>query len=117
MSLKTLIEGFNKRYKVEEAPIVEKFSLTEASKAMQDLAKALFAKLRQLENNYESNIKTFEIAFQDVIEKQFPGKSWWEVTDCNIFNSLFNGRDPERTVTEILKGVKPEYKEEITGSL
>lgn len=112
MSLKTLIEGFDRKYSAEQPKVVEKYSLEEASKAMTDLAKALFSTLRRLENNYESNIKAYEIAFQDAIEGQFPGKSWWEVTNCNIFDSLFRGRDPELTVTEILKGVKPEYKEE-----
>ena len=107
MNLKNLNESFDKKYSVNE----ESSSVLNESSVMNDLAKALFDKLHSLEDNYESNIKVYEHAFQDVIEKQFPEKSWWEVTDCNIFWSLFNGRDPEATVIEILKGIKPEFKD------
>ena len=74
------------------------------------MANALFARCRELQNRHETNIKVYEAEFQDVIEGQFPENAWWEVTDCNIFWSLFNDRDPQKTVIDIIKGVKPEFK-------
>ena len=70
------------------------------------LADALFAKCNELLKNKEDNIKTYEVAFQKVIEELYPGRAWWEVTDCEIFMHLFEYRDPQATVIEILKELK-----------
>ena len=107
MILKLINESFGNKYANKE-------TLDEASEKMTNLAKALFDANKRLKANHENNIKVYEKTFQDVIEKQFPEKSWWEVTDCDIFGSLFRGKDPELTITEILKGVKKEFKEDIT---
>ena len=40
------------------------------------LVDALFEKCNELIDNSESNIKTYEIAFQKVIEELFPNKPW-----------------------------------------
>ena len=70
------------------------------------LADALFRKCNELLGNGEANIKTYEIAFQEVINELYPNKSWWEVTSCEIFMHLFEHRDPQATVIEILKTLK-----------
>lgn len=72
----------------------------------QKLADALFAKCNELLNDGVANIKAYEIAFQEVIEKLYPNKPWWEVTSCEIFMHLLEYKDPQATVIEILKTLK-----------
>lgn len=67
-----------------------------------ELKRALFDAYFALQNKYETNIKAYEIAFQDAIEGLYPDKSWWEVTDCNIFMDLFETRDPWKTIMNIV---------------
>lgn len=67
------------------------------------LARGLFDKYIELQRQGETKLKTYEIAFQDVIERMCPNKLWWEVTSCNIFMHLCEHKDPEATVIEILK--------------
>ena len=67
------------------------------------LARGLFDKYIELQRKREKKLKTYEIAFQDVIETICPKKLWWEVTRCNIFMHLCEHKDPEATVIEILK--------------
>lgn len=70
------------------------------------LAQKLFDKMIALKRDGETNIKMYEITFQEVIEKVFPNKPWWEVTDCQIFQHLLEYRNPQATVIAILKGLK-----------
>lgn len=70
------------------------------------LAQNLFDKMIGLRKAGERNIKQYEIAFQDVIEGVFPGESWWNVTECQIFMHLMEFKDPEKTIIAILKGLK-----------
>ena len=70
------------------------------------LSQKLFDKMIELKKAKERNIKTYEIAFQDVIEAVFPDECWWNVTDCQIFTHLMEHKDPEATVIEILKQLK-----------
>lgn len=72
----------------------------------QKLADALFTKCNELLDNGEQHLKAYEVAFQDIIEKLYPNKPWWEVTSCEIFMHLFEYRDPQLTVIEILKTLK-----------
>lgn len=112
MKFNQLNEAFDRVYGVpsDKPNVNESKKLDEdVSPAVRDLANALFARCRELQNRYETNIKVYEAEFQDVIEGQFPENAWWEVTDCNIFWSLFNDRDPQKTVIDIIKGVKPEF--------
>ena len=69
-------------------------------------ARGLFDKMIELTKKEVKNIKSYEIAFQDVIEEVFPDKCWWEVTDCEIFQHLMEYKDPEATVIAILKELK-----------
>lgn len=70
------------------------------------LAQMLFDKMIELRKKEVKNIKAYEIAFQDVIEKVFPGECWWDVTACEIFTHLMEHKDPEETVIAILKELK-----------
>lgn len=72
----------------------------------EQLAQKLFDKMIKMRKGGEKNIKSYEIAFQDVIEEVFPDESWWEVTDCEIFQHLMEHKDPEATVIAILKELK-----------
>lgn len=52
------------------------------------------------------NIKEYEYAFQEVIEKIYPERPWWKTTDCQIFMNLFEYKDPKRTIKTIIKLLK-----------
>ena len=67
------------------------------------LTQKLFDKMIELKKGGIRHIKTYEIAFQEVIEEVCPDKCWWEVTKCSIFLHLMKYKDPELTVIEILK--------------
>ena len=104
MNIRRLNEAFTNMYKEEtKKPLKESFET--------ELKDRLETKCQNMLMSGVSNIKEYEIAFQDEIEKMFPDKSWWEVTDCDIFIDLFNNRDPEETVDNIIDQLKPEYKE------
>ena len=70
------------------------------------LGDALLNKVIELREKGETNIKAYEVVFQDVIEEVFPNESWWNVTECEIFMHLFEHRDPSATVVAILRGLK-----------
>ena len=70
------------------------------------LTQKLFDKMIELRKDGETNIKAYEIAFQDVIEEVFLDECWWNVTNCQIFQHLMEYRDPEATVIAILKELK-----------
>ena len=70
------------------------------------LTQKLFDKMIELKKGGIRHIKTYEIAFQEVIEEVCPDKCWWEVTDCQIFMHLMMHKNPEATVIEILKQLK-----------
>ena len=72
----------------------------------EQLARGLFDKMIEMRKWGETNIKAYEIAFQDVIEEVFPDECWWEVTGCEIFQHLMEHKDPEATVIAILKELK-----------
>lgn len=73
---------------------------------MYQLSDDLYATVQGMIESGVTNIKEYEHELQKCIEDAFPGKSWWDVCDCNIFMSLFEGRDPDKTVDEILKSIK-----------
>ena len=72
----------------------------------EQLTQMLFDKMIELRKKEVKNIKAYEIAFQDVIEKIFQGECWWDVTACEIFTHLMEYKNPEATVIAILKGLK-----------
>lgn len=72
------------------------------------LGNTLSEKCNELMTSGATNIKEYEIAFQDVIEQMYPGKCWWQVTGCQIFMHLLEHKDPVLTVMEILAQLKEE---------
>lgn len=72
------------------------------------LGNALSEKCNELMTSGATNTKEYEAAFQDIIEQMYPGKCWWQVTDCQIFMHLFEHKDPRATVMAILGGMKDE---------
>lgn len=72
----------------------------------EQLTQMLFDKMIELRKKEVKNIKAYEIAFQDVIEKVFPEESWWDITGCEIFMHLMGHKNPEATIIEILKQLK-----------
>lgn len=111
MSIKAINEAFEKMYSNNNLNESTKSLIEDVSPELRDLATALFKTLTRLENSGETNIKKYEVAFQDTIEEQFPEKSWWEVTDCDIFSDLFETRDPQKTVINIISKAKSDLTE------
>ena len=70
------------------------------------LAQKLMDKRIELRENGEKNIKVYEVAFQEVIENICRGKSWCEVTGCQIHNHLLKHLKPTETVIEIMRQLK-----------
>ena len=98
MKFKGLNESFKKILNEEKLP--------EAKSNKENLKTALELRAMNMMDKRIANLKQYEIAFQEVIESMFPDHSWWEVTDCNIFMSLFNDRDVYKTIDEIVDGFK-----------
>lgn len=74
-----------------------------------ELADGLFNAIRSLRGKGVSDMKTYEKAFQDVLERIFPEKDWFEVTSVNIFWDLMSTKDPEQTAINILADIyRPE---------
>lgn len=111
MNIKYLNESFKKLY--EEAIDTEPKARPFESELQDQLNDALM----RLQFRGATNIKEYEIAFQQAIENMVPDKSWWEVTDCNILVTLFETRSPELTVEQILAELKPEYKGAVEENL
>ena len=77
-----------------------------------DLLMALKGAREALQRNDIYNLKAYEVAYQDAIERYFPDKSWWEVVDFDIFGDLFSNKDPEHTEIEIVKHIKEDEIDE-----
>lgn len=104
MNLKTFNESFRKYYTEDiDDTIKESFEA--------DLRTALIDKAERLDRSGTMDLKRYEAEFQDTIEILVPEKSWWEVTDCDIFNNLFNTHDIMGTIDCIIDSLKPEYKD------
>lgn len=57
-------------------------------------------------------MKAYESAFQDVLESFYPDRSWWMVTDCQIFNDLMNtGCDADTVINCIMDNLNIEPEE------
>lgn len=111
MNLKSINESFKKLHEDDEPIVIDEMSNKEA------LKHELYQAYDNLKQQFNYNIKSYEVAFQEVIEKLFPENAWWEVTDCDIFGHLFTERDPEATIEEIIKSLKPEYSSETTSDI
>ena len=100
MSIRRINESFSKLYGNK--------NLTE-SIDYNSLEYKLNKTVDDLINDGVVNIKVYEDRLQKVLEDEYPDKSWWDVTDCNIFWDLFENKDPHHTVKEILNNMKDRY--------
>ena len=105
MNIRKLNESFKKQYGIVTESVENDLPISvELKQALKDAA-------NELQANFVTNIKNYEIKFQEVIENLFPDKSWWEVTDCEIFFDLFQNRDIDGCINRIIDGLKSEFKD------
>ena len=106
MNLKTFNESFRKYYTedIDEEVTEPSFEL-ELRDRLDKRTEILAHILPRMDVNAYAN------AFYKVIEEMVPGKSWWEVTDCDIANELFNTHDVFGTIDCVIDSLKPEYKD------
>ena len=96
MNLRRFNESFKRLYEGE----------ANAPQSQNTIKDELLAAADELINSGNYNIKAFEVAFQDVLEKNFPDQAWWEVCDLDIFGHLFSERSPFATVDAIVDNLK-----------
>ena len=104
MSIKNFNQSFRKLYESVKPNNI----LIESIES--DLVNALNDAAIDLEVKGSTNIKDYEIAFQNAIENIVPDKSWWEVTSSNIFMDLFENRDVKGCIERIISNLNPEFK-------
>ena len=98
MNLKIMNEAFKRRYSDVLTEAVDPSYKEELRKAL------VMTSMSTVANG--GNMKSLEIALQGVIEEFFPDKSWWEVTDCNIFMDLLSGSNPREVCDHIVDQIK-----------
>lgn len=74
--------------------------------AQDDLRTALESAVNRIMDSGDMNLKSYEIAIQDVIESFYPDMPWWEVTSVNIFWNLFENRDPMQTIEDVVNDIE-----------
>lgn len=102
--------------------IINESKLNEDTVSNEDeLRDALTDAVTKLMDDRIINLKSYEIALQDAIEKVYPDYSWWEVTSTNIFMDLFEKRDPWAVIDDIMDTLtitdEEEEDQEYTPSL
>lgn len=107
--MKRLVEDFDDMMKVEDEVSVED--------TKSPLEKELIRVYEYLKDKGETDIKDYEVAYQEAIEKIYPENLWWEVIDLNIFWDLFENQNPRTTVDNIISSVKPEFKKEVIDTV
>lgn len=107
--MKRLVEDFDDMMKVEDEVSVED--------AKSPLEKELIRVYEYLKDKGETDIKEYETAYQEAIEKIYPENLWWEVIDLNIFWDLFENQNPRTTIDNIISSVKPEFKKEVIDTV
>lgn len=107
--MKRLVEDFDDMMKVEDEVSVE------GTKS--PLEKELIRVYEYLKDKGETDIKEYETAYQEAIEKIYPENLWWEVIDLNIFWDLFENQNPRATIDNIISSVKPEFKKEVIDAV
>ena len=59
------------------------------------------------------DIKPFEIAYQDAIERVFPDYIWWQLTNYwDIFDAMMSGLNDEEVIEEIINHIDPSVLKE-----
>lgn len=99
MSIKQINEGFKSRFSNVISESLDSSFADDLRTALEDAAFRL--SMQQV-----ANLKAYEVAFQETLERMYPDKLWWEITDCNIFWDLFENRDIDHTISEIINQLK-----------
>jgi hypothetical protein len=74
------------------------------SENYKQLTSLLFDVIAQGKMTCQSNIKWYEVGFQEAIEKAYPGACWWETLNhWSIWESLVATQDPALTALAILE--------------
>lgn len=107
--MKRLVEDFDDMMNIEDEVSVED--------TKSPLEKELIRVYEYLKDKGETDIKAYEVAYQEAIEKIYPENSWWEVIDSNIFWDLFENQNPRTTIDNIISSVKPEFKKEVIDTV
>jgi hypothetical protein len=105
MNLKRINESFKKQYSSVLTEAVDESTKTQ-------LKKALVMRTMQEVANGNGHAKALEVAMQDEIEKFFPDKCWWQVTNCKIFDELFAGVKPREVCDHIVDMLKDDCCDE-----
>ena len=107
--MKRLVEDFDDMMNIEDEVSVED--------TKSPLEKELIRVYEYLKDKGETDIKAYEVAYQEAIEKIYPENSWWEVIDLNIFWDLFENQNPRTTIDNIISSIKPEFKKEVIDTV
>lgn len=107
--MKRLVEDFDDAMKIEDEVSVED--------TKSPLENELIRVYEYLKDKGETDIKDYEVAYQEAIEKIYPENLWWEVIDLNIFWDLFENQNPRATIDNIISSVKPEFKKEVIDTV
>lgn len=107
--MKRLVEDFDDMMNIEDEVSVED--------TKSPLEKELIRVYEYLKDKGETDIKAYEVAYQEAIENIYPENSWWEVIDLNIFWDLFENQNPRTTIDNIISSVKPEFKKEVIDTV
>ena len=107
--MKRLVEDFDDMMNIEDEVSVED--------TKSPLEKELIRVYEYLKDKGENDIKAYEVAYQEAIEKIYPENSWWEVIDLNIFWDLFENQNPRTTIDNIISSIKPEFKKEVIDAV
>ena len=105
MNLKTFNESFRKYYTEDIDEVVKESFESDLRNSLERVSEKLARQLPSMD------VDAYTRAFERCIEEMVPDTSWWEVTDCNIFNVLFTTHDVYGTIDCIIDSLKPEYKD------
>lgn len=105
MNLKTFNESFRKYYTEDIDEVVTESFESDLRNSLERVSEKLARQLPRMD------VDAYTRAFERCIEEMVPDTSWWEVTDCDIFNNLFNTHDIMGTIDCIIDNLKPEYKD------
>lgn len=110
MNLKTFNESFRKYYTEDIDEVVTESFESDLRNSLEMVSEKLARQLPRMD------VDAYTRAFERCIEEMVPDTSWWEVTDCDIFNVLFTNHDVYGTIDCIIDSLKPEYKTETNST-
>ena len=103
MNLKIFNESFRKYYTEDIDEVVTESFESDLRNSLERVSEKLARQLPSMD------VDAYTRAFERCIEEMVPDTSWWEVTDCDIFNVLFTTHDVYGTIDCIIDNLNPEY--------